>query len=144
LPPKHPALRDEAARNQLVEQWHGLPRYVAGALCRSPSIRRVIRCESDFDDLAAAGHLPLLRAAELWDETCGVKFVTYACASIRLRMFRYLGVRFSRCKRLFLEAAPLPVDDTLAWPARVEPLVVSGPLSRLNALKELREMIAAE
>ena len=64
-----PTLRDTEARNALVLQWKGLPGYVAKWL-------RVKHLT--FDEAEAAGCDGLIRAAETFEESRGVKFSTYA------------------------------------------------------------------
>jgi RNA polymerase nonessential primary-like sigma factor len=61
--------RSIAERNALVEQWIGLASFVA---------RRISVSRLTPDEMLRAGEDGLLRAAELWDETRGVRFNTYA------------------------------------------------------------------
>jgi RNA polymerase sigma factor (sigma-70 family) len=70
---RRPSLRGTAERNALVEQWKYLPAAVAKAVLRwSQSSRQ------DYEDATQAAFLGLIRAAELFDETRGLKFCTYA------------------------------------------------------------------
>jgi RNA polymerase sigma factor (sigma-70 family) len=69
----------DGERNELVLQWDGLVKYTlsrykmwAGRLCR------VV----DDDDVTSWGYFGLMRAAELWDPTRGIKFKTYAVRAI--------------------------------------------------------------
>jgi RNA polymerase sigma factor for flagellar operon FliA len=67
----------EALRNQLVEKYLSLVRYVAERLASTlPSFVEV-------DDLASMGIFGLLDAIERFDPTMGVKFKTYAMNRIR-------------------------------------------------------------
>lgn len=78
---RHATLRDTEARNELVVQWSGLPRFVA------KKYRGILRARGiDQDDAEQVGHVALLRAAEIWDESRGVRFATYAVWSIRHRV----------------------------------------------------------
>lgn len=75
---KWPSRRSLSERNALVMQWEGLPHFVAVGMWRTKRVRNM-----DFDDAVQAGFLGLIRAAELFDESKGVKFVTYACHCCR-------------------------------------------------------------
>lgn len=67
----------EALRNQLIEKYITLVRYVAERLATTlPSF-------VDVDDLASMGIFGLLDAIERFDPTMGVKFKTYAMNRIR-------------------------------------------------------------
>jgi hypothetical protein len=89
-----PVRRGPAERNALVEQWSGLPIWVA---CRFyPQLKG-----QDRSDLISEGYLNLLRAAELWDESRDIKFTTYAVRWIR----HFTSARWSR-----------PSWQTSSWP----------------------------
>lgn len=79
---RSPTVRDVAARNALVVQWSGLPKFVWHKyLCHDPVARRM-----GADDLLQEGMLGLIRAAELWREGEDAKFVTYATKCVWSRM----------------------------------------------------------
>jgi RNA polymerase sigma factor (sigma-70 family) len=80
---RHKSLRSRKARNKLVEQWQFLPGHVWTKSKDNPSLSRLGR-----DDAVQAGMLGLIRAAEIWDETKGVKFVTYAYRAVLDRMLK--------------------------------------------------------
>ncbi len=69
------------ARNKLVLQWKFLPLYVYKRICQLPDVRNL-----PPDDVTQAGFVALMRAAELYDPSRKVKFVTYATRSLRTAM----------------------------------------------------------
>jgi RNA polymerase nonessential primary-like sigma factor len=76
---RRPALRGVEERNALVVQWLGLP----GWTVKRMRLRRLT-----FEEAEAAGRDGLIRAAELWDATRGVKFCTYAVNWIKQAIWR--------------------------------------------------------
>lgn len=64
----------EEERNALALQWGGLPRFVLRKW-----FGHIKPQTPEFEDMEQEGHIALLRAAELWDETRGIEFKTYAC-----------------------------------------------------------------
>lgn len=71
-------LRSVEERNALVLQWSGLPLFVYRRLAHLKVVRRL-----DYEDAVSAGTLGLIRAAELWDESRGIQFDTYAFWAVR-------------------------------------------------------------
>lgn len=80
---RHLSLRSLEERNALVEQWAKLPAFVVNRLQHISIVRRL-----DKDDAIQVGSLGLMRAAELWDPTKNIKFVTYAYWAIRNSVVR--------------------------------------------------------
>jgi RNA polymerase sigma factor (sigma-70 family) len=81
-PPRFPSRRSIEERNRLVEANLGLVGHmVAKVLGRDPT-----KLAALGDDLASAGYFALIRAAELFDETKGAKFSSYACFAIERRL----------------------------------------------------------
>lgn len=81
-PPARPSLRSISERNALVEQYQRLPYHVLNKIKNNPFIKRL-----DSNDAIQIGFLRLLRAAELWDGTRKVKFISYAYHSIQRGLF---------------------------------------------------------
>lgn len=79
-----PALRDTEARNALVEQW--LP--LVGWVIKKLGFRARHVAGLPLEEAESAGRLGLLRAAELWDETRGIRFNTFAAYWIKQHIFR--------------------------------------------------------
>lgn len=78
------SLRTVEERNVLVEKWQRFPRRIAADLFQKfDFVRRL-----GMDEAVSAGFVGLIRAAELWDSSAGVKFSTYAYWSIRQRIIR--------------------------------------------------------
>jgi RNA polymerase sigma factor (sigma-70 family) len=82
-PPKSANRRGPAERDRLVLQFKHLPARVAARLRRHPAVARL-----GFDDAVQAGFLGLLRAAELWDDSRGVLFLTYAYQSVKMSILK--------------------------------------------------------
>lgn len=80
---RHPAIRGAAERNALAEANTGLVGYTIQRLLRGGRLGA-----EEFEDAVQDGMLGLLRAAELWDESRGVKFSTYAVYWIRQAVLR--------------------------------------------------------
>lgn len=72
------SLRSVQERNELMNQWSGLPVFMAKKIFKNR--HAVNQCL--FDDAVQAGQLGLLRAAELWQADRKINFNTYACQSI--------------------------------------------------------------
>ena len=68
-------------RNRLVEQWIHLPLWFVKRYRNHPVLNGI-----DCKDAISDGYLALLSAAEQWDETRGVGFVTYATHAIYRRI----------------------------------------------------------
>jgi RNA polymerase sigma factor (sigma-70 family) len=66
-----------------VLQYKHLPARVAARLRRHPAVARL-----GFEDAVQAGFLGLLRAAELWDDSRGVLFLTYAYQSVKMAILK--------------------------------------------------------
>jgi len=81
-PPARAPLRSISERNALVVQYQRLPYHIVHKLKNNPLIKRL-----DVDDATQIGFLRLLRAAELWDSTRQVKFISYAYHSIQRGLF---------------------------------------------------------
>lgn len=60
-------------RDQLVLQYQYLPKWVVNRMRNSAEVKRF-----GFSDCESKAMLGLIRAADLWDEKKGVKFITYA------------------------------------------------------------------
>lgn len=73
-----PALRGIPERNKLVEANRGL---IGKVVSKLPPF--VIKCYGSEEDACQEAIIPLIRAAELWNESSGYKFSTYACLCIR-------------------------------------------------------------
>ena len=69
--------RSRAERDRLVEQYFPLVGWCLNRYRHLEAIKRL-----GPDDAHSAGLCGLLRGAELWDETRGVKFITYAVRCI--------------------------------------------------------------
>jgi RNA polymerase sigma factor (sigma-70 family) len=82
-PPKCPNRRGPAERDQLVLKFKHLPARVAARMRRHPAVVRM-----GFEDAVQAGFLGLLRAAELWDDSRGVLFLTYAYQSVKMSILK--------------------------------------------------------
>lgn len=80
---RHPDKRSRAERDALVEQWLGLPTFVAKRLDNLLKARHF-----DREDAKQIGMIALIRSAELYDESHGYKFVTYATNAIYNTMMR--------------------------------------------------------
>lgn len=72
---------DEAARNQLIEQNLGLVKSIA---------RRFLGRGHEAEDLFQIGCIGLIRAAERFDSSFGVKFSTYAVPMIMGEIKRFI------------------------------------------------------
>lgn len=79
-----PPVRTRQERDILALQWIHLPKRVLRHLL---SVRPAVR-QLDFDDAIQVARLGLLRAAELWDSSRGVQFVSYAWRVIARRIAR--------------------------------------------------------
>jgi RNA polymerase sigma factor (sigma-70 family) len=84
--PLRPSLRTVAERDVLVVA--NLP-LVKWCVSRLPAHR--IARQEDCEDLAQIGAVALIRAAELWDETRKVQFVTYATWAVRNGLLKRLA-----------------------------------------------------
>lgn len=82
-----PALRSQDERNALAEANLALLHWTAKRCTRG----RIN--PSDFEDMAQTGSIGLLRAAELFDESRGLKFSNVAVVAIRRRITRALDRR---------------------------------------------------
>lgn len=69
---KKDSLRSEAERNAIVEANLGL---IGGVIARRPGCRDL---HDTYEDAYQSGLLGLIRAAELFDESRGCRFSTYA------------------------------------------------------------------
>lgn len=72
---------DKKERNKVVVDNQGLVYNVA---------RRYINADVEFDDLIQEGNIGLMRAIDLFDESKGIKFSTYAFYWIRTKIRRYV------------------------------------------------------
>lgn len=72
--------RTREERDKLVLQFRDLVGFVVKRLWRGMA---VLRSAGTFEDAIQAGSIGLIRAAELWDDTRNVKFITYAFYAIR-------------------------------------------------------------
>lgn len=79
---RHKSLRGVQERNVLVAQYYPLVHSIVRDVIRIPGVRPA----STGDDLFQTGVIGLMRAAELWDETVGVKFISYAHRPIKREM----------------------------------------------------------
>lgn len=89
--------RSIADRNALVEEWAGLPLFVWK------------RCKQALapvteEDALAYGTFALIRAAELFDETRGFKFTTYAVWAIRKEMFKARKYAYTGRETIYRQA----------------------------------------
>lgn len=73
------SLRSKEDRDKIVQQWLGLPGYTINR--KLGWLRKHIH-RYGFDDANNVGVLTLIRAAELWDPSRGIKFNTYAINAI--------------------------------------------------------------
>lgn len=89
--PRKPSLRSIAARNALVVENYALAFWVIERIEWLPSVISLGREEAENHAVDA-----LIRAAELWDESFGTRFSTYAVMSIRRRVLSAAGKRFRR------------------------------------------------
>lgn len=134
-----PSWRSVEERNALVVQYQYLPRRVVRVLSNSVAVQRI-----GYDDAIQVGFLGLLRAAEKWDASRGVKFITYAFHAVRNRILQagtlcqyrpvcYLPVR--ACDNGdygWTEDATLP--HPAAPPARYDPLEMQEIMEALDKL----------
>jgi RNA polymerase sigma-B factor len=93
---------DQRLRTALVEQYAGLARALATRFAKRPD---------EHDDLTQVAMLGLLKAVDRFDPARGIRFSTYAWATIRGEMKRYRrdrgwGLHVSRrLQELYLEAS---------------------------------------
>lgn len=81
-------------------------RIVEANLRLVPAVARPFREPGvSIDDLVSAGHLPLIRAAELFDISRGLRFSTYASNAVRNHFLR-LRMQRARRRRLQTQASP--------------------------------------
>lgn len=78
------ALRPIEEQHKLILQYRHLPYHWARRLLREGLIGKWF-----WDEAVSYGNISLVRAARIWDDTRGVKFITYASASIRQRIILY-------------------------------------------------------
>jgi RNA polymerase sigma-B factor len=103
--------RDPGLRTQLVEQYAGLARALATRFAKGPD---------EHDDLTQVAMMALLKAVDRFDPARGIRFTTYAWATIRGEMKRYRrdrgwGVHVSRrLQELYLAASAIVEDLTHA------------------------------
>lgn len=116
-----PRLRDDTARDVLVQRWLPLVRHV---VARMPIPTGVAL---DRDDLCSAGSLGLLRAAETWDPGRGASFKTFAYTAIR-------GSVLDEIRRL--DPVPRPRRDRLRAMER-RSLDLRAELGRAPTIEEL-------
>lgn len=83
---RHATRRTGAERDALIVEWRFLPRWVVTKMMGTthPAIRRL-----GPEDAEGAGMFGLIRAAELWNETRGVLFKTYAVHCIWAQIQRH-------------------------------------------------------
>lgn len=138
-----PARRDHAARNEIVVANLPLARWKVVKMSHSAY---VAACPRELlDDAALDG---LIRAAELWDDTRGIRFSTYATWAVHSHVMKTVR-RFHRTRTWVLADVPglsLRRDSEMReWePAAPEPPepdpradVVARALMRLNARDRL-------
>lgn len=85
---RKPALRDSESRNRLIEANVGLVHVTATRLARRHESQ--VNAAGGRDELVSAGLDALMRAAELFDESKGFRFSTYAVRAIETRMNRHI------------------------------------------------------
>jgi RNA polymerase sigma factor for flagellar operon FliA len=74
---QYATVRDRATRDQLIEQYAPLVKYVAGRL------RIALPATLDFGDILGFGTIGLIEAVDRFDPYRGIKFETYAIPRIR-------------------------------------------------------------
>lgn len=63
----------------------------------------------DYDDVVQIGYLRLLRAAELWDDSRGTKFITYAYRAIQSGIYAAAKHHYER--DFLIRAKSIPQED---------------------------------
>lgn len=113
---RRPSLRSVEERNALAEANLRLVGYVVGLLARGG------RLGVGEEDALQEGALGLLRAAELWDESRGIEFSTYAVYWIKQAIFRSMEAA---------DLIPVPAyvkgGEREATRARLRPVRLHGP-----------------
>jgi RNA polymerase sigma factor (sigma-70 family) len=89
-----PSVRNEILRNELAVANLRLARWYASRLANR--LPRRIRARIDENDLFCAAARGLLRAAELWDPSRGVRFSTFALYQMRSQVQRWLRIDLER------------------------------------------------
>src|SRR5438876_8038089 len=69
--------RDESIREQLIEQYAPLVKYVMGRMAMA------LPTGMDYEDVLSCGNIGLVQAVDRYDPSVGVKFETYAIQRIR-------------------------------------------------------------
>lgn len=94
---------DEAAREILVEKNMGFIVQTADLIYRSSSLEGS-DLNIDVDDLVQEGSIGLLKAISSYDQSIGVKFLTYAAPFIRNAMTDLVRDAFSRYEQRMVDS----------------------------------------
>ena len=94
---------DEAARELLVEKNMGFIVQTADLVYRSSSLEGS-DLNIDVDDLVQEGSIGLLKAISSYDQSIGVKFLTYAAPFIRNAMTDLVRDAFSRYEQRMVDS----------------------------------------
>ena len=142
---------DEAAREILVEKNMGFIVQTADLIYRSSSLEGS-DLNIDVDDLEQEGCIGLLKAISSYDQSVGVKFLTYAAPFIRNAMTDLVRDAFSRYEQRMVDCENglglqkvrldevLPGEERLLRMEAVADIAAKSPEQVYEERETLREM----
>lgn len=142
---------DEAAREILVEKNMGFIVQTADLIYRSSSLEGS-DLNIDVDDLVQEGSIGLLKAISSYDQSVGVKFLTYAAPFIRNAMTDLVRDAFSRYEQRMVDSENglglqkvrldevLPGEERLLRMEAVADITAKSPEQVYEERETLREL----
>ena len=142
---------DEAAREILVERNMGFIVQTADLIYRSSSLEGS-DLNIDVDDLVQEGSIGLLKAISTYDQSIGVKFLTYAAPFIRNAMTDLVRDAFSRYEQRMVDSENglglqkvrldevLPGEERLLRMEAVADIAAKSPEQVYEEKETLREL----
>ena len=142
---------DEAARELLVEKNMGFIVQTADLIYRSSSLEGS-DLNIDVDDLVQEGSIGLLKAISTYDQSIGVKFLTYAAPFIRNAMTDLVRDAFSRYEQRMVDSENglglqkvrldevLPGEERLLRMEAVADITAKSPEQVYEEKETLREL----
>ena len=142
---------DEGARELLVEKNMGFIVQTAGLVYRSSSLEGS-DLNIDVDDLEQEGCIGLLKAISTYDQSIGVKFLTYAAPFIRNAMTDLVRDAFSRYEQRMVDSENglglqkvrldevLPGEERLLRMEAVADITAKSPEQVYEERETLREL----